>query len=119
MAISCLDRIGRRVRCDQRWWDVHILYNHPEMEQLRRELVDTIQNPEAEYQDADDARRVVYYSAFGVGILTASEMLKVSVEYDEFDEGGLITAYAVYRVKVGETLLWRRPATPNTNPQRL
>lgn len=115
MGISCLDRRGRRVRCDDRWWDVHICHKHPEMAQLRRELVSTIQAPEAEYRDADHPARRVYYSAYGVGILTSREVLKVSVEYDEYDEGGVITAYATDGVKAGEVLLWQRPSGNQAN----
>lgn len=111
MAISCRDRQGRPVRCDDNWWHVHIIQNHPEIEDLRRELIRTIESPEEEYLDANHPKRLVYYSPKGVGILTASEMLKVSVEYDEYDEGGLITAYTVIRVKRGEKLLWRRQST--------
>lgn len=107
MAISCVDRHNRRVRCSNDYWDTHVVYRHEIMANLRSEVVQTIMYPDAEYSNPKYPDRLLYFSSTGIAGLEPDEMIKVCVTYHD-DEGSIITAYPALSYNPGEKLLWRR-----------
>ncbi len=98
--LTATDPKGRTVTLSEDWYEAHILVEHPDVSDID-EIEQTIFAPDYITQDAVDDRRMVYYRMYQRR--PQRWMLKVVV-----NNGEVITAYRVKRLKQGELILWRR-----------
>jgi len=75
------------------------LQEHPELTDVAR-ISNTIASPDLITQDAVDPQRQVYYRTYQAH---PKRWLKVVVE-----QGEVVTAYCVRRLKKGEAVQWQR-----------
>ncbi len=94
------DPQGREVRLAEDCYTFHILIEHPDLSDVS-DIARTIRSPDYITQNAIDFERVVYYRTYRRR--PQRWMIKVVVE-----DGEVVTAYRVKRLKQGETILWRR-----------
>lgn len=94
------DPQGRMVELTADCYTYHILVEHPDISDVD-EIEETIRMPDYIAEDAIDAERLVYYRTYQRQ--PQRWMMKVVVE-----QGEVITAYRVSRMKKGETIIWRR-----------
>lgn len=97
---STTDPQGRAIELSRACFVEHIQYEHPDMTDVE-EIEQTIRRAEYICMDAIDAERLVYYRTFRRQ--PHKWMFKVVV-----DNGEVVTAYRVKRIKRGETILWQR-----------
>jgi hypothetical protein len=76
-----------------------MLLEHPELVDINH-IADTLTAPEVIALDAVDPQRLVYYRTYQV---QPQRWMKVVVE-----QGEVVTAYRVRRLKPGESMLWQR-----------
>ena len=76
-----------------------MLLEHPELGDVNH-IADTITAPDVITQDAVDPQRLVYYRTYQA---QPQRWIKVVVE-----QGEVVTAYRVRRLKRGETIQWQR-----------
>lgn len=93
------DPLGREVRLTENCYTSHILLEHPELLDVNQ-IATTIESPTVIAQDVVDPQRLVYYRTYQA---QPQRWLKVVVE-----QGEVITAYRVRRLKKGETIQWRQ-----------
>ncbi|MFN8483311.1 MAG: hypothetical protein U0768_09750 [Anaerolineae bacterium] len=94
------DPQGRIVELTSECYTYHILVEHPDVSDVI-EIEQTIRLPDCIAQDAVDPDRLVYYRMYQRQ--PQRWMLKVVT-----DQGEVVTAYRVNRLKTGETVIWRR-----------
>lgn len=94
------DPQGRVVRLTTRCYTEHIVVEHPDLADAE-EIERTIRTPDYIAQDAVDPTRLVYYRLYRRQ--PQRWLIKVVVE-----DGEIITAYRVKRLKEGERIQWRR-----------
>jgi hypothetical protein len=78
---------------------LHILLEHPDLVDTNH-IADTITSPDVIAQDAVDPQRLVYYRTYQA---QPRRWIKVVVE-----QGEVVAAYRVRRLKQGETRQWQR-----------
>ena len=93
------DPSGREVRLPEDCYKFHILLEHPELSDVNQ-IAEAIESPDLMAQDAVDSQRLVYYRTYQT---QPQRWIKVVVE-----QGEVITAYRVRRLKKGETIRWQR-----------
>jgi hypothetical protein len=93
------DPRGHEVRLTENCYRLHIFLEHPELGDVSH-IADTITSPDLITQDAVDPLRLVYYRTYQA---QPQRWMKVVVE-----QGEVITAYRVRRLKQGETIQWQR-----------
>ena len=93
------DPRGDAVRLSEKCYRLHILLEHPELVDVNH-IADTITSPDLITQDAVDPQRLVYYRTYQA---QPQRWMKVVVE-----QGEVVTAYRVRRLKQGETIQWQR-----------
>jgi hypothetical protein len=93
------DPLGQEVRLTESCYTLHILVEHPEIVDVTP-IADTIVSPDLITYDVVDPQRLVYYRIYQV---QPQRWLKVVVE-----QGEVVTAYRVRRLKQGETVRWQR-----------
>jgi hypothetical protein len=93
------DPHGHEVRLTENSYRLHILLEHPELVDINH-IADTITSPDLITQDAVDPQRLVYYRTYQA---QPQRWMKVVVE-----QGEVVTAYRVRRLKQGETIQWQR-----------
>ena len=93
------DPRGHAVRLTENCYRLHILLEHPELIDVNH-IANTITSPDLITQDAVDPQRLVYYRTYQA---QPQRWIKVVVE-----QGEVVTAYRVRRLKQGETMLWRQ-----------
>jgi hypothetical protein len=93
------DPLGQEVRLTESCYNLHIRVEHPELLDVNQ-LVDTIASPDFIAQDAVDPLRLVYYRTYQT---QPQRWMKVVVE-----QGEVVTAYRVRRLKQGEARQWQR-----------
>jgi hypothetical protein len=97
---TAIDPQGRRVRLTEDSYHFHILVEHPDLSDVN-EIAQTIRRPDYIAQDALDYLRLVYYRTYQRQ--PQRWMIKVVVE-----DGEVVTAYRVMRLKQGESILWQQ-----------
>jgi hypothetical protein len=93
------DPLGHEVRLTEGCYTFHILLEHPELSDVNC-IAEAVASPDLIAQDAVDPQRLVYYQTYQV---QPQRWIKVVVE-----QGEVITAYRVRRLKQGETIQWQR-----------
>lgn len=93
------DPFGQEVRLTENCHKFHILLEHPELSDVNQ-IAEAIALPAFIAQDAVDPQRLAYYRPYQV---QPQRWIKVVVE-----QGEVITAYRVRRLKKGETIRWRQ-----------
>jgi hypothetical protein len=78
---------------------LHILLEHPELVDINH-IAETITSPDLITQDVVNPERAVYYRTYQT---QPQRWMKVVVE-----QGEVVTAYRVRRLKQGETTQWQR-----------
>lgn len=95
---------GVRVRLTEERWR-HVVARHPELESLRRNVLETVAEPDM-IHDGDDGERLA------VRLYPATPLTRkyVVVAYREVDahDGFIVTAYVARRPSARRTVLWRR-----------
>ena len=94
------DPQGRVVRLATRCYTGHIVVEHPDLADVEA-IERTIRSADYIAQDAVDSTRLVYYRLYRRQ--PQRWLIKVVVE-----DGEIITAYRVKRLKEGERILWQR-----------
>lgn len=94
------DPQGRSVILTAECYTFHILVEHPDMSDVS-EIEQAVHLADYIAQDAVDADRLVYYRTYQRQ--PQRWMLKVVT-----DQGEVVTAYRVNRLKTGEAVIWRR-----------
>jgi hypothetical protein len=87
------------VRLTENCYTFHILLEHPELSDVDQ-IVAAIESPAFIAQDAVASQRLVYYRTYQA---QPQRWLKVVVE-----QGAVVTAYRVRRLKKGETIQWQQ-----------
>jgi hypothetical protein len=103
MLFEVKDPRGYKVSCSERCWHSHILDEHPEMDNEVERVKEAICNPTLFiYQDKDFIDRQIYY------LLDISKRyyIKVTVRFDENNNGQVITAFKTDSPKPGEKMIW-------------
>ncbi len=98
---STTDPLGHNVRLTNRCYQFHILIAHPDLDNLN-EIEQSIRLAEYIAQDAVDPQRIVYYKTYQ----RRPQRWFIKVVVDE--EGEVVTAYRVKRIKQSEMILWQR-----------
>lgn len=93
------DPLGQEVRLTENCDQGHILLEHPELSDVNQ-IAEAVESPDFIAQDAVDPRRLVYYRTYQA---EPQRWIKVVVE-----QGEVVTAYRVRRLKKGETIRWQR-----------
>jgi len=93
------DPRGHAVRLTENYYRLHIFLEPPELVDVNH-IADTITSPDLITQDAVDPQRLVYYRTYQV---QPQRWMKVVVE-----QGEVVTAYRVRRLKQGETMQWQQ-----------
>ena len=93
------DPRGHEVRLTENCYRLHILLEHPELVDINH-IADTLTSPDLITQDAVDSQRLVYYRTYQA---QPQRWMKVVVE-----QGEVVTASRVRRLKQGETIQWQR-----------
>ena len=96
---TATDPLGREVRLTENCYTFHILLEHPELSDVDQ-IAEAIKSPAFIAQDAVASQRLVYYRTYQV---QPQRWLKVVVE-----QGEVVTAYRVRRLKKGETIQWQQ-----------
>jgi len=94
------DIFGREIRLDDGRWK-HIITVHPEIERYRKEVEETVSNPDKIKRSLYSNEVVIYYRQ---KVLNGKHMaVVIKVNDDKF----VITAYMTDRIKEGE-MIWQR-----------
>jgi len=93
------DPLGQEVRLTENCYKFHILLEHPELSDVNQ-IAEAIELPDFIAQDAVNPQRLVYYRTYQA---QPRRWIKVVVE-----QGEVVTAYIVRRLKKGETIRWQR-----------
>jgi len=93
------DPQGRGVSLTAACYSCHILFEHPDMDDIE-EIAQAIEQAELIAADAVDSNRHVYYRTYQRR--PQHWFIKVVVDGDE-----VVTAYRVRRLKQSETILWQ------------
>ena len=93
------DPLGQEVRLTENCYKFHILLEHPELSDVNQ-IAEAIESPDFIAQDAVNPQRLVYYRTYQA---QPQRWIKVVVE-----QGEVVTAYRVRRLKKGETIRWQR-----------
>jgi hypothetical protein len=106
-----LDYQGRRVAIEAAWWSTHVVTPRPKMASHLHEVHATIAAPAFVNRDKDFPDRHCLYGTYTSISSPRRLMLKVVVEYVEYDEigGRLITAYPCSRPGSSAVRLWTSP----------
>jgi hypothetical protein len=100
---AIVDPRGRTIICTEDTWRWHILDFHPNMEPHEADVKLAIESPQwGIFADVDEENRHIYYLTFP----RQPYYLKVVVEFDENDNGEVITAFRSDTLKTGEKLIW-------------
>ena len=91
--------LGQEVRLTENCYKFHILLEHPELSDVNQ-IAEAIESPDFIAQDAVDVQRLVYYRTYQA---QPQRWIKVVVE-----QGEVVTAYRVRRLKKGETIRWQQ-----------
>jgi hypothetical protein len=94
------DPLRRTIRLTEQCYRLHIVIEHPDLFDVG-EIERTVRSPEVITEDAQNSSRLVYYRTYQRS--PQRWMVKVVVE-----QGEIVTAYRVKRVKQGEVILWQR-----------
>lgn len=97
---TATDPQGYTLHLTEDCYNFHILVEHPDLSDVN-EIAQAIKAPDYIAQDAVDIARTTYYRTYRRS--PQHWMIKVVVE-----QGEVITAYRVNRLKQGEIILWRR-----------
>ena len=113
---ECLDYEGVPVSCDADVWRMHVLQEHPELEEHASVVQQAIRKPLLVYQDRDYPNRKLFYLTFSLSLSSRRRHAKVVVEYhreqDGTVKGRVITAFPSRNVRRGDRLLWASPTMP-------
>lgn len=102
--ITCQDPLARRVTMTRDQWESHVLLRHPDMEHLEAYVQRAIEEPDSIHEDKRTYRRECYYR---LGIPDATTIyLKVVVQFDQDNNGTIITAFTTRSTSPGERHLW-------------
>jgi hypothetical protein len=93
------DPRGHEVQLTENCYRFHILLEHPELVDINH-IADTITSPDLIAQDVVNPERTVYYRTYQT---QPQRWMKVVAE-----QGEVVTAYRVRRLKQGETIQWQR-----------
>ncbi len=93
------DPLGQEVRLTENCYQLHILLEHPELSDVNQ-IAGAIESPDLIAQDAVELQRLVYYRTYQA---QPQRWVKVVVE-----QGEVVTAYRVRRLKKGEKIRWQR-----------
>lgn len=93
------DPRGQEVRLTENCYQFHILLEHPELSDVNQ-VAEAIESPDFIAQDAVEPQRLVYYRTYQAH---PQRWIKVVVE-----QGEVVTAYKVRRLKKGETIRWQQ-----------
>ena len=93
------DPLGQEVRLTENCYKFHILLEHPDLSDVNQ-IAEAIESPDFIAQDAVDPQRLIYYRTYQA---QPQRWIKVAVE-----QGKVVTAYRVRRLKKGETIRWQR-----------
>jgi hypothetical protein len=98
---STTDPLGRTIRLTKQCYQGHILVEHPELNEPD-EIERCVRLAEQIRQDAIEPKRTVYYRTYR----RQPQRWLVKVVVDE--QGEVVTAYRVTRMKQEEVILWQR-----------
>lgn len=84
---------------------VHILENHPEMENSFEKITETLQYPDEIIKSKSDSSVLLYYKKYYKTVL-GDKWMVVIVKTTEFDSF-MMTAYFTDKIKNGN-ILWKR-----------
>lgn len=85
-------------------WEVHVLVRRPWMDQYLHLVERAIMQPTLVFRDKEFPRRECFYLACAREFV--DEFLKVVIEYNEDNDGRVITAFAHQDSTAGETRIW-------------
>ncbi len=97
---NVIDPQGQVIYLTVRCYTEHLLIEHPDMDDVD-EIAKAVKSPDYITEDAVDPERNIYYRTYQRH--PQKLMVKVVVE-----QGEVITAYRVNRIKRGEQVLWQR-----------
>ena len=97
--LTVKDPLSQVVRLTENCYKFHILQAHPELTECAQ-ISRAIASPDLIARDVIDPQRQVYYRTYQTH---PKRWLKVVVE-----QGEVVTAYRVRRLKKGETVRWQR-----------
>ncbi|RIK25770.1 MAG: hypothetical protein DCC55_40415 [Chloroflexi bacterium] len=98
---STTDPLGRTVRLTERCYHDHIVVEHPDLDDPE-EIERSVRLAEQIAQDTIDPQRTVYYRTYQ----RRPQRWLVKVVVDE--QGEVVTAYRVKRMKQEEIILWQQ-----------
>ncbi len=103
MFFEVQDPRGIKVVCSTEVWELHILDEHPEMEDEEELVEETIRSPHLFiYEDRDYPERNLYYWLHS----SRRYYIKVVVEFKDHTIGEVITAFKTDSPKSGEKIIW-------------
>jgi len=94
--IEVVSKLGKRIRTTKNYWDF-IITKHESIEQMEKEVTETLINPEIVRLSKNDPHVYLYYSKYRKHYLC--------VVCKHFDEAGfIITAYLADKIKRGKLI---------------
>jgi hypothetical protein len=101
--VDAIDPLGRRIRCQSRRWDEHVLRYHPIMNGCEQDVTAAVTKPLKITHDAHDPARFCYYGLAA----TPTQEYKVKVVVQVRGKTGWITtAFQVAEVSPNEQMFW-------------
>ena len=94
--IEVVSKLGKRIRLTKKYWDF-IITKHESIEQMEKEVAETLINPEIVRLSKNDPDVYLYYSKY------RKYYLCVVCKHLE-DDGFIITAYLADKIKKGELI---------------
>lgn len=98
---EAIDIWGRRVTCDEDWWNLHVVGQRPFMQGWHDQAKRAIENPLAVHRDAVHKDREIFY----VARKGREPYLKVVVSF-KGNIGTVLTTYLTGKIKPGEVPIW-------------
>ena len=100
---NVFDPNGKSVYCTDDRWNNHILTRHSELKQREKEVIKTIESPDAIFQDFEVLNKNYYYR-----LITKTLYLKVVVNLEDGNKARVITAHLSDSIRPKEKCLWMK-----------
>jgi hypothetical protein len=102
------DPLGNRIQLTRRCWEHHILVEHPIMRQFSNQVRTTVQRPDLIFRSKVSAGTRLYFRQYFRRSLGRFYIMVIVGTRKTKQRGFVKTAFLVYNLSKGGTLLWQR-----------
>ena len=102
------DPLGNRIQLTRRCWEHHILVEHPIMRQFSNQVRTTVQRPDLIFRSKVSATALLYFKQCSRRPIGRFYLMVVAGIRKTRRRGFVKTAFLVYNLTKGGTMLWER-----------